>query len=51
MLGVHRNTVGARIARIEALLGVDLSVPDDRLALHLACRTARTRGDEQATLR
>jgi DNA-binding PucR family transcriptional regulator len=40
VLGVHRNTVTARIARIESTLGVDLSVPDDRLALHLACRTA-----------
>lgn len=40
VLGVHRNTVSARIARIESVLGVDLSVPDDRLALHLACRTA-----------
>jgi PucR family transcriptional regulator, purine catabolism regulatory protein len=48
VLGVHRNTVGARIARIEALLGVDLSVPDDRLALHLACRTVTRRRDEHA---
>jgi purine catabolism regulator len=48
VLGVHRNTVGARIARIESLLGVDLSVPDDRLALHLACRTATRRRDEPA---
>lgn len=43
VLGVHRNTVSARIARIETMLGVDLSVPDDRLALHLACRTALQR--------
>jgi hypothetical protein len=40
VLGVHRNTVAARIARIESALAVDLAVPDDRLALHLACRTA-----------
>jgi purine catabolism regulator len=40
ILGIHRNTVSSRIARIESLLGVDLSVPDDRLALHLACRTS-----------
>ena len=39
VLGVHRNTVASRIARIESALAVDLSVPDDRLALHLACRT------------
>jgi hypothetical protein len=37
-LGIHRNTVSTRIQRIERLLGVDLSKPDDRLALHLACR-------------
>lgn len=37
-LGVHRNTVATRIQRVERLLGVDLSKPDDRLALHLACR-------------
>lgn len=40
VLGVHRNTVSARVARIQQLLGVDLSDPDERLALHLACRTA-----------
>jgi hypothetical protein len=38
VLGVHRNTVAARVARIEQLLGVDLSRPDERLALHLAAR-------------
>ena len=38
VLGVHRNTVAARISRIEGLLGVDLSRPDERLALHLAAR-------------
>ncbi|GAB3149771.1 PucR family transcriptional regulator [Amycolatopsis stemonae] len=38
VLGVHRNTVAARVARIEQLLGVDLSRPDERLALHLASR-------------
>ncbi|TYB66737.1 PucR family transcriptional regulator [Nonomuraea sp. PA05] len=39
VLGVHRNTVAARIDRIERLLGVDLGHRDERLALHLACRT------------
>lgn len=39
-LGVHRNTVASRVRRIERLLGVDLAKPDDRLALHLACRVA-----------
>lgn len=48
VLGVHRNTVAARIHRIQAMLNVDLSAPDDRLALHLACRTALTEpGDPQ----
>lgn len=40
VLGVHRNTVATRIHRIEKILHIDLSMPDDRLALHLACRTA-----------
>jgi DNA-binding PucR family transcriptional regulator len=38
VLGVHRNTVTARLARISSVLGVDLEDPDTRLALHLACR-------------
>ncbi|MDA3625971.1 helix-turn-helix domain-containing protein [Saccharopolyspora sp. WRP15-2] len=38
VLGVHRNTVAARIERIERLLAVDLHHRDERLALHLACR-------------
>ncbi|MCO1655115.1 helix-turn-helix domain-containing protein [Pseudonocardia sp. S2-4] len=39
VLGVHRNTVTARVARAQELLGVDLTDPDERLALHLACRS------------
>jgi hypothetical protein len=39
VLGVHRNTVAARIGRIRELLAVDLADPDERLALHLACRS------------
>jgi hypothetical protein len=39
VLGVHRNTVAARITRIRELLTVDLADPDERLALHLACRS------------
>jgi DNA-binding PucR family transcriptional regulator len=39
VLGVHRNTVAARITRIRELLAVDLADPDERLALHLACRS------------
>ncbi|GLV52270.1 hypothetical protein TBS_28350 [Thermobispora bispora] len=43
VLGVHRNTVTARLRRIEELLTVDLANPDDRLALHLACRVTQGR--------
>ena len=41
VLGVHRNTIGQRIARIERILGASLSSPETRLALQLALR-ART---------
>jgi sugar diacid utilization regulator len=37
-LHLHRNAVTHRLARITALLGTDLSDPDQRLALQLACR-------------
>lgn len=37
-LGLHRNTISLRIQRTQELLGVDLSLPEARLALHLACR-------------
>ncbi|WP_226362186.1 CdaR family transcriptional regulator [Pseudonocardia sp. ICBG1142] len=39
VLGVHRNTVATRIERVRHVLGVDLADPDERLALHLACRS------------
>ncbi|MCU1664148.1 MAG: hypothetical protein QOI36_3233 [Pseudonocardiales bacterium] len=39
VLGVHRNTVTARVSRAQELLGVELTDPDERLALHLACRS------------
>lgn len=39
VLGVHRNTVTARITRAQELLGMELTDPDERLALHLACRS------------
>lgn len=38
-LGLHRNTVATRIQRVQELLGVDMTDPEVRLALHLACRT------------
>lgn len=37
-LGLHRNTVAARVQRIQTLLGADLHDPEARLALQLACR-------------
>ncbi|MFT4219909.1 MAG: helix-turn-helix domain-containing protein [Microbacterium sp.] len=40
-LGVHRNTLAARMRRIEEALGVALDDPDTRLALHLAVRALR----------
>ncbi|MGN6752536.1 MAG: PucR family transcriptional regulator [Intrasporangium sp.] len=39
-LGLHRNTVSARIQRLQGLLGIDLRDPEARLALQLACRVA-----------
>lgn len=41
ILGVHRNTVTARIAKAVELLGVDLRDPDERLAVQLACRSVQ----------
>ncbi|MGX1932151.1 PucR family transcriptional regulator [Microbacterium resistens] len=40
-LGLHRNTVAVRIRRVQELLGIDMSDPEARLALHLACRAVR----------
>jgi DNA-binding PucR family transcriptional regulator len=37
--GVHRNTVATRMAKAQELLGVEPTDPDERLALHLACRS------------
>lgn len=37
-LGVHRNTLRTRLARIESLLGVSLSDPDARAELWIALR-------------
>ncbi|WP_017204585.1 helix-turn-helix domain-containing protein [Microbacterium algeriense] len=37
-LGLHRNTVAVRVRRVQELLGIDMSDPEARLALHLACR-------------
>jgi PucR family transcriptional regulator, purine catabolism regulatory protein len=45
-LGVHRNTVAERIARVESLLDVNLALPDHRLVVQLACRTLRFGGGQ-----
>ncbi|HEY0187855.1 MAG TPA: helix-turn-helix domain-containing protein [Cellulomonas sp.] len=38
VLHLHPNAVTYRVQRLTALLGTDLSDPDARLGLHLACR-------------
>lgn len=43
-MGLHRNTVSARIQRAQELLGIDFAAPEARLALHLACRALPARG-------
>jgi hypothetical protein len=46
ILGLHRNTVLNRLQRIRALLQADLDRPDERLAVHLAVRTADSHGPD-----
>lgn len=45
-MGLHRNTVSVRIRRVQEILGIDMTDPEARLALHLACR-AVIRRDER----
>jgi len=40
-LGIHRNTVLHRVARLRSLLSVDFDDPDERLAAQLACRLVK----------
>ncbi|MFF8814959.1 PucR family transcriptional regulator [Streptomyces pactum] len=42
-LGVHRQTLYYRLARVEQLTGLDLDSGEDRLLLHIALKTARLR--------
>ena len=44
-LGVHRNTVAYRVARLEELAGWDLADPDLRFALELAVRLVQKAQD------
>ncbi|MCU1504003.1 MAG: transcriptional regulator, CdaR family, partial [Ilumatobacteraceae bacterium] len=43
MLAVHRSTLKARLGRIREVTGADLSDPDTRFNLQLACRAWRVR--------
>jgi DNA-binding PucR family transcriptional regulator len=47
-LGVHRNTLQYRVARIEALTGWQLDDPDLRLALAVAVRVVQNDQSEDA---
>ncbi|MEU2250618.1 helix-turn-helix domain-containing protein [Streptomyces sp. NPDC019224] len=38
-LGLHRNTVAARLRQVRDRLGADLDDPSNRLALQMACRS------------
>ncbi|UCM90668.1 PucR family transcriptional regulator [Streptomyces marincola] len=42
-LGIHRQTLYYRLARVERLTGLDLGTGTDRLLLHMALKTARLR--------
>ncbi|MEU8839296.1 helix-turn-helix domain-containing protein [Streptomyces roseus] len=43
-LGIHRQTLYYRLARVEQLTGLDLDEGEDRLLLHMALKTARLYG-------
>ncbi|MFD9479189.1 PucR family transcriptional regulator [Streptomyces nojiriensis] len=40
-LGIHRQTLYYRLARVEQLTGLDLDEGEDRLLLHMALKTSR----------
>lgn len=44
-LGIHRQTLYYRLARVEALTGLDLDDGGSRLLLHMALKSARLTGD------
>jgi DNA-binding PucR family transcriptional regulator len=44
MLHLHTNTVAYRVARIEAITGLDLGDPDDRLLAHVATKIIESQG-------
>ncbi|MBT2451686.1 helix-turn-helix domain-containing protein [Streptomyces sp. ISL-43] len=43
-LGIHRQTLYYRLARVEELTGLDLDEGEDRLLLHMALKAARLHG-------
>ncbi|MFK0042651.1 PucR family transcriptional regulator [Streptomyces sp. NPDC090741] len=43
-LGIHRQTLYYRLARVEQLTGLDLDEGEDRLLLHMAIKAARLYG-------
>lgn len=44
MLHLHTNTVAYRVARIEAITGLALADPDDRLVAHVAVKIVESQG-------
>lgn len=47
MLHLHTNTVAYRVARIEAITGLALGDPDDRLVAHVAVKIIESQGSAQ----
>ncbi|MGH3767847.1 MAG: PucR family transcriptional regulator [Pseudonocardiaceae bacterium] len=47
MLHLHTNTVAYRVARIEAITGLDLGDPDDRLVAHVAVKIIESQGSAE----
>lgn len=47
MLHLHTNTVVYRVARIEAITGLDLGDPDDRLVAHVAVKIIESQGSAE----
>jgi hypothetical protein len=50
MLHLHTNTVAYRVARIEAITGLALGDPDDRLIAHVAVKITESQGSAESPL-
>jgi hypothetical protein len=48
MLHLHTNTVAYRVARIEAITGLDLGDPDDRLVAQVAVKIIESQGSVES---